>query len=62
MKEKKFVPFEKMSKRKQREINNSKRSTWGDFDPTTRVESLGYDRQKEKRNTKKSVDEDLKDV
>lgn len=62
MKEKKFVPFEKMSKRKQREINNSKRSTWGDFDPTTRVESLGYDRQKEKRNTKKAVEEDLKDI
>lgn len=62
MKEKKFVPFEKMSKRKQREINNSKRNTWGDFDPTTRVESLGYDRQKEKRNAKKAVDDDLKDI
>ncbi len=48
MKEKKFVPFEKMSKRKQREINNSKRNTWGDFDPTTRVEQLGYNRKKKK--------------
>lgn len=34
----------------------------GDFDPTTRVESLGYDRQEEKRKTKKAVDEDLKDI
>ena len=55
MKEKKFVPFDKMSKRKQREIKNSKRSTQGDFDPTTRVEKLGYNRKKEKRSAKKQI-------
>lgn len=59
MKEKKFVPFEKMSKKKQREINNSKRGTWGDFDPTTRVEQLGYNRKKEKRSAKKQIREAL---
>ena len=62
MKEKKFVPYEKLSKKKKKELNKAKRNTWGDFDPTTRVESLGYDRQKEKRKTKKAVDEDLKDI
>ena len=62
MKEKKFVPYEKLSKKKKKELDRQKRQTWGDFDPTTRVESLGYDRNEEKRKTKKAVDEDLKDI
>ena len=49
MKEKKFVPYEKLSKKKKKELDRQKRQTWGDFDPTTRVESLGYDRNEEKR-------------
>lgn len=32
----KFVPFEKMSKRRQREENQRKRSNWGNISPVTR--------------------------
>ena len=55
MKEQKFIPFDKLSKKKQKEINNSKRNTWGDFDPTTRVTQLGYNRNKEKRKSEKQI-------
>lgn len=34
---KKFVPYEKLSKKKKKEINNKKRSTWGDMNPETRI-------------------------
>ena len=56
------MPYGKLSKKKKKELNKAKRNTWGAFDPTTRVESLGYDRQKEKKQTRKAVDEDLKDI
>ena len=32
----KFVPFEKLSKKKQRERNAQKRGTWGVLSPVTR--------------------------
>ena len=32
----KFIPYEKLSKKKQRELNAMKRGTWGDFNPVTR--------------------------
>ena len=32
----KFIPYEKLSKKKQRELNAAKRGTWGDFTPATR--------------------------
>ena len=32
----KFVPFEKLSKKKQRERNAQKRGTWGALSPVTR--------------------------
>ena len=32
----KFIPYEKLSKKKQRELNKAKRGTWGSFDPVTR--------------------------
>lgn len=32
----KFIPFEKLSKKKQRELNAQKRGTWGSFNPVTR--------------------------
>ena len=32
----KFTPYEKLSKKKQRELNALKRGTWGSFDPVTR--------------------------
>lgn len=32
----KFIPYEKLSKKKQRELNAMKRGTWGSFNPVTR--------------------------
>ncbi|MBQ6877099.1 MAG: hypothetical protein IJO22_01710 [Oscillospiraceae bacterium] len=32
----KFVPFEKLSKKKQRELNLLKRKDWGELNPVTR--------------------------
>ena len=32
----KFTPFEKLSKKKQRELNAKKRATWGSLNPVTR--------------------------
>ncbi len=45
---KKFVPFEKMSKKQQRAINNEKRNTWGDINPVTRKSEnkKAYNRKK----------------
>ena len=33
----KFIPFEKLSKKKQREHNAQYRNDWGDVKPTSRV-------------------------
>lgn len=45
---KKFVPFEKLSKKKQRELNAQKRGGWGGFNPVTRKPKnpKAYDRRK----------------
>ena len=32
----KFIPYEKLSKKKQRELIAMKRGTWGSFNPVTR--------------------------
>lgn len=32
----KFIPYEKLSKKKQRELDRLKRNTWGDLNPVTR--------------------------
>lgn len=32
----KFIPYEKLSKKKQRELNAKKRGNWGSFNPVTR--------------------------
>ena len=44
---KKFVPFEKLSKKKQKELNKAKRTSW-DINPVTRRERnpRAYDRNK----------------
>lgn len=31
-----FIPYEKLSKKKKRELDNSRRGTWGDLNPVTR--------------------------
>ena len=44
----KFTPYEKLSKKEQRKINNAKRTTWGDLNPVTRkpANSKAYNRKK----------------
>ena len=44
----KFIPFEKLSKKKQRELNAAKRNTWGSMNPGTRKpdNSKAYNRRK----------------
>ena len=32
----KFIPYEKLSKKKQRELDRQKRNTWGELNPVTR--------------------------
>ncbi|MDR1196751.1 MAG: hypothetical protein LBL08_00540 [Candidatus Nomurabacteria bacterium] len=36
MEKKKFVPYEKLSKRAQREFDKKSRADWGGVDPTTK--------------------------
>ena len=31
-----FIPYEKLSKKKKRELDNSRRGTWGELNPVTR--------------------------
>ena len=47
----KFIPFEKLSKKKQRELNNLKRSGWGNLNPVTRKteNKKAYNRKKHHR-------------
>ena len=44
----KYVPYEKLSKKKQREFNAQKRGSWGSINPVTRKprNSKAYDRNK----------------
>lgn len=46
----KFVPFEKMSKKEQKKINDSKRKDWNGLNPVTRV--AGEDKKLYKRKPK----------
>lgn len=47
----KFIPFVKLSKKTQQEINKSRRKNWGNIDPTTKrpKNSKAYNRQKKLR-------------
>jgi hypothetical protein len=51
---KRFVPYEKLSKKRQREIDREKRGAWGAINPVTRRPERpdAYDRQKENRRWK----------
>ena len=44
----KFVPYNKLSKKKQQELNRKKRNTWGSLNPVTRKPKnpKAYDRKK----------------
>ncbi len=47
----KFIPFEKLSKKQQRELNNQKRKTWGELSPVTRrpENPKAYNRKKARK-------------
>lgn len=57
LKEDKFIPQDKMSKKAQKELNDKKRGTWGNTNPVTKVQpnKKAYDRKRDK----KVVDEDI---
>ena len=44
----KFIPYEKLSKKEKRKIDQAKRQTWGDLNPVTRKpeNSRAYNRNK----------------
>ena len=47
----KFVPFEKLSKKQQKELNNLKRRSWGEINPVTRrpENPKAYNRRKARK-------------
>lgn len=51
LKEDKFVPQDKMSKKTQKELNDKKRGTWGSTNPVTKVQpnKKAYDRKRDKK-------------
>ena len=44
----KFIPYEKLSKKEKRKIDQAKRQTWGELNPVTRLpeNSRAYNRKK----------------
>ena len=44
----KFIPYEKLSKKKKRELDAARRQTWGELNPVTRKpeNSRAYNRSK----------------
>lgn len=53
----KFVPFEKMSKKAQKEQNKKKRGDWGNVKPATKVESSVKAYSRKEKHPKKDYDE-----
>jgi len=55
----KFIPYEKLSKKEKRKIDQAKRRTWGDLNPVTRKpeNSKAYNRNKA-RNWKREISRD----
>lgn len=54
----KFIPYEKLSKKEKRKLDNAKRQTWGELNPVTRkpTNSKAYNRNKA-RNWKREYHE-----
>ena len=52
----KFIPYEKLSKKEKRKIDQAKRQTWGNLNPVTRkpTNSKAYNRNKA-RNWKRAI-------
>ena len=53
----KFIPFEKLSKKKQREFTVQKRGTWGGMNPVTRKPEnpKAYNRKKARKWSEDSM-------
>ncbi|MDE7121890.1 MAG: hypothetical protein K2O42_06995 [Oscillospiraceae bacterium] len=51
LKHQKFIPYEKLSKKARRELDQKKRSDWGAVRPATRIEKnpKAYQRQEKHR-------------
>ncbi len=47
----KFIPYAKLSKKKQRELDRKRRGTWGSLNPVTRkpANPKAYNRQKARK-------------
>ena len=47
----KFIPYEKLSKKKKRELDKARRGTWGELSPVTRKAQSAkvYDRSKARK-------------
>lgn len=47
----KFIPYDKLSKKKKRELDRRRRNTWGGLDPVTRrpANPKAYDRAKARK-------------
>ena len=47
----KFIPYEKLSKKKKRELDRRRRNTWGSLNPVTRntANPKAYDRRKARK-------------
>ena len=60
LKEDKFVPRDKMSKKDKKELDSQKRNTWGNTNPVTRVQpnKKAYDRKRDKKVVDESLTED----
>lgn len=54
---KKFVPYDKLSKKEKQRIDSTRRTTWGSICPVTRrpAPSFAYNRNKENRRWKTEV-------
>ena len=52
----KFIPYEKLSKKEKRKIDQARRQTWGELNPVTRkpANSKAYNRNKA-RNWKREI-------
>ena len=57
MKNTKFIPYEKLSKKAQKELNQKKRSGWGELNPAMKIEknSKAYKRHEKHRKRGESL-------
>lgn len=58
----KYIPYEKLSKKAKKAVNDAKRGTWGSLNPVTRKpeNSKAYNRKKARRLDRDSTSPDLR--